>query len=53
MKIMDMSGRILFSTTILPIERVKRLDLSGYPSGVYLIEVRSASSLTVQKLILE
>ena len=53
MKIMDMSGRILYSTTILPIERVKRLDLSGYPSGVYLIEVRSASSLTVQKLILE
>jgi V8-like Glu-specific endopeptidase len=52
-KIMDLSGRILYSNPALSLDMVASLDLSGYPAGIYMLEVRSAGSLFTQKLILE
>jgi hypothetical protein len=52
-KIMDFSGRILYSNPALSPDKVLSLDLSEYPAGIYILEMRSKGSLFTQKLILE
>jgi lysyl endopeptidase len=52
-KIMDLSGRILYNNSALSPDMVASLDLSEYPAGIYILEMRSKGSLFTQKLILE
>jgi len=53
LKIMDLSGRVLYSKNYALPDRVRSIDFSGYPAGIYILEVRSAGSTFKQKLILE
>ena len=39
-----------YSTSL---ERVTRIDLSEYPVGIYILQVRSAGLVNAQKLIVE
>ncbi len=51
--IMDLSGRILYTNYPVSLERTTSLDLSGFPAGIYILEVKSTGSIFTQKLILK
>jgi lysyl endopeptidase len=53
LNIINLTGRVLLTSTISSMERISQLDLSGYYPGIYLLEVQSAGFLTTQKIILE
>jgi hypothetical protein len=53
LNIINLTGRVLLTSTISSMERTSQLDLSGYYPGIYLLEVQSAGFLTTQKIILE
>ncbi len=53
LRLYDLSGRLRQRWEIQPAAKNKQLDLSNFPSGMYIIEIQTSSSLSTQKLFLK
>jgi V8-like Glu-specific endopeptidase len=53
LKIMNLTGRVLYTNTFSLMEKTSQLNISGYSSGIYLMEVQSAGFIAIHKIILE
>ncbi|UCH15704.1 MAG: T9SS type A sorting domain-containing protein, partial [Bacteroidales bacterium] len=50
-EIYNVSGRLVFSKALN--SKVVRIDISGFPMGVYLLKVRQADSVYVEKVVVK
>lgn len=53
LRLYDMSGRLMQSWKIPYNNKNTQLDLSNFPSGMYILEIQTTTSINTQKLLLK
>ena len=52
-RLFDLSGRLMKSWSKQEFIKSRQLDLSSFPSGIYMIEIQTSTTVVTQKLILK
>jgi hypothetical protein len=53
MRIINAMGMIMSEAKDLPASGDRRVDLSNYPAGIYIIEISDGSGISVRRVIKE